>query len=161
MSPGDILAMDLGEGGLELDFTPELPSASTASSAVRGSSAAVSLASLIDDELGAPVAPAREHSYDITLDTVSEHNLVVDAWKQVEGVFVSTLFPPALGDRLHLRVSFPWGAIAKVDGVATWVSNESFRRKRNGVGVTIELTPDFKTLAQRFLSLRQPAVRPA
>jgi len=161
MSPGDILAMDLGEGGLELDFTPELPAASSASSAVRGSSAAVNLAALIDDELGAPVAPAREHSYDITLDTVSEHNLVVDAWKQVEGVFVSTLFPPALGDRLHLRVSFPWGAIAKVDGVATWVSNESFRRKRNGVGVTVELTADFKILAQRFLSLRQPALRPA
>jgi hypothetical protein len=161
MSPGDILALDLGMGGLELDFTPELPAERASASALRRSAVAVSLASLIDDELGEAAAPAREHSFDITLDTVSEHNLVVDASRQVEGVFVSTLFPPALGDRLQLRITFPWGAIAKVDGVASWVSNESFRRKRNGVGVTLELTADFKTLAQRFLSLRQPALRPA
>lgn len=157
MSPDEILSMDLGEG--TWSRAPMRP-ASTGSAALRSSSVATDLATLIDDELESPTL-AKSHHFDITLDTVSDHNLVVDAWKQIEGLFISTLFPPRVGDHLHLRVTFPWGAVAEVTGVASWAAAETFRRKRTGVGVSVEITEEFRKLAQRFLALRQPTLRPA
>lgn len=128
---------------------------------VRQSAVFAQLSALIDEELQEAERPSQVvQQYAVTLDTFSDDNLVVGADRGLDGVFVSTLFPPRLGARVLLRVAFPWGAEVEVEGAASWQRAENFRRLKAGVGVTVAATPAFRAEADRFLGLRQPLRRP-
>ncbi|MBL9037840.1 MAG: hypothetical protein JNG84_04925 [Archangium sp.] len=122
---------------------------------------AATLQMVVDEELQRPRESQPAH-LQVPLDTLSESNLVMKG-AQAAGVFVILNPLPAVGTKLKVTLSFPWGAKVEADGVVAWhqADNPLSKRRRTGVGVSLPSDKTFSAAATRFAYLRRPMSWPA
>lgn len=97
------------------------------------------------------------------LDVLSEHRLFLDANGRIDGVFVVTAAPKAVGESLTVELQLPWGEMLELAGVVAWrveVPRLSLRH-RPGMGIRLELLEPHHRLLERVLMLREPMPVPA
>lgn len=148
---------------LELDAAPHLPPPLPKKAMhvekVKGEGPIIDLGALIDEELAKfdkqePVVD----SYDITVDTLTDHNLYVERGTDVKGVFVATPVLPRVGTPLTVRVHFPWGQAVEWKGSVAWARTDiAFgKRRKTGFGLVVTFTEDDKKAVARMSQLRAP-----
>ncbi|MBX7097266.1 MAG: hypothetical protein K1X89_06125 [Myxococcaceae bacterium] len=166
LSADAILSLELDDG----PFTP--PPVETVKPAVvapvkqtraQAGAALQALAALIDEELSRPdersTTPTR---LEVGLDTLSEHNLLVDDAGALSGLFIGSAFPPQVGSAVSVAVTFPWRETFVLPGVVAFVRHDAGfgKRRRSGFGATVKFEGAARKAAERFLTLRPATTAP-
>jgi|CXWL01.1.fsa_nt_gi DNA-binding NarL/FixJ family response regulator len=148
---------------LELDAAPQLPPPLPKKAMhvekVKDEGPIVDLGALIDDELAKfdKQEPLFDR-YDISVDTLTDHNLYVERGKDVKGVFVATPVLPRVGTQLTVRVQFPWGQALEWKGSVAWARTDiAFgKRRKTGFGVAVTFSEEDQKAVARMAQLRAP-----
>ena len=148
---------------LELDAMPRiatpLPRKIIDVGKVKDEGPIVDLGALIDEELAKfdKQAPAVDH-YDVSVDTLTDHNLYAERGTGVQGVFVATPVLPRVGAELTVRVQFPWGQTFDWKGTVAWARSDiAFgKRRKTGFGLSVNFSDADKKALERMTQLRAP-----
>lgn len=98
----------------------------------------------------------------LKLDVLSDHQVYAGPDGAIQGVFVVTATPSAIGAPVDLDIQLPWGEVLQVQGVVEWIRTVArvSLRHRPGMGVHFELLPQQQVLLERAMVLREPIAIP-